>query len=383
MTHLNQVVQGAFFLAVGLCPSNTVPPATGRIERVASLGTPRAAHTTTALPSGQLLVAGGMGHGESSLRSAELVDLSTGSAKAVSPMASARSGHTAIALPGGRVVLAGGYNGSYLNSIEVFDGALKRFETMGQLTEGRSGHTATLLKDGRILIAGGVGDGWTFLSSAEVFDPRSGRSEAVGNMSVARESHTATLLRDGRVLIVGGHRGRREAMEVHSSAEIFDPVPARFHPAGRLTTARHKHDAVLLPDGRVLVLGGADRTDRRFYATTEVCNPTSATCEPGPSMLSTRYKFQGTVVPLTNGDILVASGARDAEVLDQRSFTFHKVPGPFPAAYFYATATRVSSGDVAIIGGYDPRNRNTEGVWLFREKSVVKTGTGLGVVPAR
>lgn len=109
-------------------------------------------------------------------------------------------------------MLAGGYNGSYLNSVEVFDGALKRFEIMGRLTEGRSGHTATLLRDGRILIAGGVGDGWTFLSSAEVFDPRSGRSEAVGKMSVARECHTATLLRDGRVLIVGGHRGRREAM---------------------------------------------------------------------------------------------------------------------------------------------------------------------------
>lgn len=368
MTHLVYVVQGATFIfAAALCSGDTVPPADGRIERVTFLETPRAAHTASSLPSGQLLVAGGMGPGQgSSIGSAEVIDLSTGRVKAVAPMAYSRASHTAISLPDGRVVLAGGYDNSYLSSVEVFDGALQRFQIMGHLNEGRSGHTATLLPDGRILIVGGVGRGWSFLSSAELFDPRSGRSEPAGEMSVPRESHTATLLRDGRVLIVGGHRGRREAMEVYSSAEIFDPVTRRFQPAGHLTTARHKHDAVVLADGRVLVLGGADRTDRRYFATTEVCNPVTAICEPGPSMLSTRYKFQGTVVPLTNGDFLVASGARDAELLDHRSFTFHKVTGQFPAAYFFATATRVSTGDVAIVGGYDPRNQNTSGVWLFR-----------------
>jgi hypothetical protein len=40
----------------------------------------------------------------------------------------------------------------------------------------------------------------------------------------------------------------------------------------------------------------------------------------------------------------------------------------FPAAYFFATATRVSTAEIAIIGGYDARNQNTAGVWLFRER---------------
>jgi hypothetical protein len=367
MTYLFQVVQGAaFLLAAALCSRETAQPASGQIERVASLATPRAAHTASALRSGQLLVAGGMGSDEGSYASTEIVDPSTGRAQASASMAYARAGHTAITLRDDRVVMAGGYNGSYLNSVEVFDPSLQRFQIMGLLTEGRSGHTATLLHDNRILIVGGVGHEWSFLSSAELFDPRIGRSEQVGGMSVARESHTATLLPDGRVLIVGGHRGRRQDMVVHSSVEIYDPAKRRFQPAGHLGTPRHKHDAVLLADGRVLVLGGADRTDRRHYATTEVCNPATARCEPGPSMLSTRYKFQGTVVPLTNGDLLVSSGARDAEILDHRSFTFRKVTGQFPAPYFFASATRVPSGDVAIVGGYDPRNRNTSGVWLFR-----------------
>lgn len=355
-------------LAFGMHPGVTTPPADGRIDRVASLGTPRAAHTATALPSGQLLVTGGMGPGGGSLSSTELVDMSTARVKALAPMIDARAGHTAVALGNGRVVLAGGYNGSYLNSVEVFDPATQRFQIMGHLNVGRSGHTATRLADGRLLIIGGVGRGWSFLSSAEVFDPASGRSGIVGSMTVPRESHTATLLPDGRVLVAGGHQGRRQAMEVYASTEIYDPATRRFQRSGYLATARHKHDAVLLADGRVLVLGGADRTDRRHFATTEVYNPATAAFEPGPSMGSTRYKIAGTTVRLASGDLMVTSGAREAELLDRRSFTFRSVTGKFPAAYFFATATRLSAGEVAIIGGYDHRNQNTAGIWLLRAR---------------
>ena len=59
-------------------------------------------------------------------------------------------------------------------------------------------------------------------------------------------------------------------------------------------------------------------------------------------MASTRYKFQGTSVQLDNGDVLVATGARVAEILDHRSFTFRSVPGVFPTALYFATATLLS-----------------------------------------
>ena len=94
-------------------------------------------------------------------------------------------------------------------------------------------------------------------------------------------------------------------------------------------------------------------------------------------MLSTRYKFEGTAVRLANGDVLVPGGARSAELLDHTSFTFRAVAGEFPAAYHFATATRLSGDDVAIVGGYDDRNRNTAGVWVFlaREPSDLLTST--------
>ena len=118
----------------------------------------------------------------------------------------------------------------------------------------------------------------------------------VGSMSVPRESHTATLLADGRVLIVGGHSGRRENMEVYATAELFDPKTNRFEAAGRLEIARHKHDAVKLADGRVLIIGGADRTDRGHYATTEIYSATDRSFRPGPSMANRRYKIAGTTI---------------------------------------------------------------------------------------
>ena len=357
-------------LACLAIPATSAPgPAEHRqsIEQVATLRTARAAHTATALPGGQVLVVGGMADGGGSLATVELFDPADNSVQPLGPLTERRVGHTATLLGDGRVLVAGGYNGEYLASVEVFDPSTRRFRPAGSLTEGRSGHTATLLPDGRVLFVGGVGRGWTFLRTAELYDPETGRSERVGSMAVPRESHTATLLDGGRVLIVGGHAGRRQNMEVYASAEAFSPQTRRFEPAGTLGTARHKHDAIKLADGRVLVIGGADRTDRVYYATTEIYDPRTARFEDGPRMAHRRYKIAGTSVLLPHGDVLVPSGAEVAELLDAGSWTFRAVAGGFPQAFRFAAAAPLGGGDVFIAGGYSDANHNTAGIWRFRQ----------------
>lgn len=351
-------------MAAGWSDSNSRGTA-ARIDRVAALATPRAVHTASTLASGKVLIAGGMTSAGQSLATAELIQAADNTVTQTAAMLEARAGHTATVLTDGRVVIAGGYNGSYLRSVEVFDPSRLRFTMLGEMAEGRSGHTATLMSDGRILFTGGVGRAWTFLRSAELFDPETGHTERVGSLQVPRESHTATLLLDGQVLVVGGHRGRRAAMEVFSSTEIFDPQTRQFIPGGHLRVARHKHEAVRLADGRVLVLGGADRTDRRYYATTEIYSNATQTFEAGPTMAHSRYKVQGTAIRLQTGDILIGAGARVAELLDHTSMVFHPVAGDFPEGYSFATASLLVNGDVLIVGGYDRRNENTAGVWRF------------------
>lgn len=337
------------------------------VRKVATLHTARAAHTATTLPSGQVLVVGGMADGGGSIASAELFAPARNSVREVGSLSDRRAGHTATLLPDGRVLIAGGYNGEYLASLEIFDPSTNRFRPGGSLAQGRSGHTATLLPDGRVLLVGGIGRGWTFLRSAELYDPATGRSEPVGSMSVPRESHTATLLADGGVLVVGGHSGRRQNMEVYATAERFSPRSGQFEIAGALATARHKHDAIRLADGRVLVIGGADRTDRVHYATTEIYDPRTATFQQGPSMANRRYKIAGTSVLLPRGHVLVTSGAPVAELLDVATWKFREVAGRFPAAYRFAAATSLPQGGVFIAGGYSDENRNTAGVWRFQQ----------------
>lgn len=338
------------------------------VRRVATLRAARAVHTATPLSSGDILLVGGMIEGGGSLASVERFDPRDNSIHEVGALATPRAGHTATLLPDGRVLVAGGYNGDYLASLEVFEPSTNRFHAAGSLVEARSGQTATLLPDGRILFAGGVGRGWTFLRSAELYDPATGRSELVGSMRVPRESHTATLLQDGSVLIVGGHSGRRQNMVVYSSTEIFSPRSRRFDSTGALGTPRHKHDAVKMADGRVLVIGGADRSDRVYYATTEIYDPRTGTFERGPSMANTRYKIAGTTIVLPDKSVLVTSGAQSAELLDVAQERFREISGRLPAAFRFAAAAPLRNGDVVIAGGYDDANHNSAGVWRFEHR---------------
>jgi hypothetical protein len=73
-------------------------------------------------------------------------------------------------------------------------------------------------------------------------------------------------------------------------------------------------------------------------------------------------------VLLSTGDVLVTSGAQSAEVLDLGSSSSRVVPGGFPEAYRFATATALLNGDVFIAGGYADDNEKTAGVWRFRRR---------------
>lgn len=357
---------GSLVLVAALvAPASIATAPAERIGQVGTMDAARAAHTATTLPFGDVLLVGGMETGGGALATVELFDPATNRALQIPSLAERRVSHTATPLRDGSVLIAGGYNGQYLPSIERFDPRTQRFQRVGGMREGRSGHTATLLLDGRVLFVGGVGRGWTFLRSAELYDPATGRSRSVGAMSVPRESHTATLLRDGRVLIVGGHSGRRQEMRVFAGSELFNPANRRFEAAGDLVIPRHKHDAVRLTDGRVLVIGGADRSDRVHFATTEIFDPWARSFTRGPSMANQRYKIAGTTVVLSNGDVLVTSGARSAEILRSGAARFLTVPGRFPEAYRFAAVAALHGGDVMIAGGYSDGNRNTAGIWRF------------------
>src|SRR5262249_52195646 len=113
----------------------------------------------------------------------------------------------------------------------------------------------------------------SILTSTEIYDPNTGTFRVAASMTVARRMHTATLLPDDRVLIVGGY-GAGGAL---ASAELFDPRTGMFTATGSLTAARGGHTAILLATGKVLIIGGYGWFTYPDIAAAELYDPVTGT----------------------------------------------------------------------------------------------------------
>lgn len=338
------------------------------IQRAADLRFGRAVHAVTALADGRFLVTGGFSVQPEPVPLAEILDPVEGAFRVIGPMAVPRFGHTASLLPDGTVLIAGGWDGSgsVLAAAEIFDPATETFRPLPPLHEARAGHGAIVLADGRALLIGGAGAEQIFLASAETFDHRTGRFTPVGSMSEARENHAAVRLADGRVLVSGGHQGRRDARRILASAELFDPSTNRFTPAGPLRFARHKHDAVLLRDGRVLITGGASRGDTPSD-TSELYDPDQGAFSSGPRLQRSRFKHYGTSVPLDDGTVLILGGASQPERFLPAANRFELLTSAWlGGAESYAATARTGQGDILHTGGYGDDIRGAKTAWLIR-----------------
>lgn len=229
---------------------------------------------------------------------------------AIGSMGTPRYGHTATLLPSGKVLVAGGYSGSDpVASAELYDPASGTWTATGSMAFARGGHTATLLHTGKVLVAGcAVGPGGAGLGSAELYDPASGTWTDTGDMVGPRcLDFTATLLPDGRVLVVGGRvlvAGSR-ANPIVATAELYDPMTGTWTATGSMGTPRYDHAAALLPDGKVLVAGGADHPGAGccYLATAELYDPGTGSWTPTARMVMPNG--HNAAVLLADGRVLV------------------------------------------------------------------------------
>ena len=233
------------------------------------------------------------------------------------------------------------------------------FSTTGNMTVARTSHTATLLQDGRVLIAGGstnasLGTPGEILSSAELFDPVSETFVATGSMTTARTGHTATLLPDGRVLLAGG----ASAYSSLSSAEIYDPSTGKFMPTGTMTSAQFWHTAMLLRNGKVLIAGGY--ASYPALAPAQLYDLITGTFLEAGSQQSILYgcDWCAPAALLPDGKVLFGR-SQPAQIYDPLADTFRLAGEMVDADRF--TATTLPNGRVLFTGGtWTGRSSTTE-----------------------
>jgi N-acetylneuraminic acid mutarotase len=331
----------------------------------------RANHSATLLSDGKVLVAGGGDrggpNGKFQLASAELYDPASGTWTATGSLAQPLDGHTATLLPDGTVLVAGGGRGGDMlyASAQLYHPASGKWTTTGSMAEARSDHTATLLPNGKVLVVGGFGADTqgTFtmqLATAELYDPASGTWSATGNLAKGRYGHTATLLPDGKVLVVGGYT-RRGGL---ASAELYDPTSGTWTATGSMREGRYGHTAVLLPNGLVLVAGGFGHGHPeigRNLVSAELYDPGTGSWSATGAMIGRReYEYDGrldTATLLLDGKVLVAGvGTHNSQVMPTAEL-YDPATGRWTATArkteprIFNTATLLRDGRVLLAGG--------------------------------
>src|SRR5437870_4991361 len=88
----------------------------------------------------------------------------------------ARFHHTSTLLPDGMVLVAGGQEagGIFLASAELYDPATGTWSYTGSLNTARVFNTETLLPNGKVLVVAGQDSRGVPLASAELYDPATG-----------------------------------------------------------------------------------------------------------------------------------------------------------------------------------------------------------------
>jgi len=333
----------------------------------------RSGHTATLLPDGRVLVVGG----NYFVTTSEIYDPVLNKWKAAGNLSTVRIGHTATLLANGQVLVVGGGNSSSSTPTELYDPATGRWRLGGEPRIRRNGHTATLLKNGNVLVAGG--DTVYSITTAELYTAATSQWSDAGNLSTLRVLHTATLLPDGRVLVTGGSRAPTTA------AEIYNAASGEWRATGPMKEQRQAHTATLLRDGRVLVVGGFPNAIGPYpapgspvlFPSTEVYSSTTNTWAIGPSMFTPRWAHTATLLP--DGRVIVIGGystggyssyaqvQSSVEIFDPANNRWY-VARPLSRPRAYHTTTLLADGTLLVVGGnsvsgqtdtaerYDPSN---------------------------
>ena len=169
-----------------------------------------------------------------------------------------RFSHSAVVTPDGEMLLFGGNTLDAVNHLFSFNFARSewtRLKPQGEAPAKRYGHSAVALDDGRMLVFGGfngsfLGDLLEYTPSrcdGDVCSPPVWQKlSCTGTPPCARDGHAAMLLPDGRtMLVIGGFDGKHCFNDVHA----LDTTTMTWR---QLAATGHGKDPAAMPAPRYL-----------------------------------------------------------------------------------------------------------------------------------
>ena len=275
----------------------------------------------------------------------------------IDPLHERRAAHSATLLPDGKVLIVAGfrkgpdtYSQLYSSTCELYDPIRRSFTYSGSLNIARCGQTATLLAGGKELLITGGNNDRPRLASAELYTVATGRWARLPDMHAGREGHQAVLLNNGKVLILGG------TGDAATSVELYNPVTRQFETAGPAPFDL-SGTALPLPDGRILIAGGT--RDRQPTQLAITYDPGTGRFTRVGDMTVVRYKTAAAMLPDGRAIIIGGSNNRDwrgkyssTDVFDPATNRFSRGPElnyeRFKLAHSIIT---LKNGDILVTGG--------------------------------
>lgn len=320
--------------------------------------------TPVQLPSGRTVVFGGLADKQHFPRRGESMNASATSIRLLPRSASRTTGlyPDLHLLPNGRLLFTVAEAPITGIHAGLFDPATNRWRDTDDLIGGPRFFSNSVLLPGlqKVLVLGGTnshsGKNGTGLKTAQVFDTRVGERtwEMTAPMEFARRDSNSVLLPDGTVLVVGG-AGTGFYDDAVLAAERFDPVTETWTTVASMTNPKAHHSVgLLLPDGRVLVAGQNTETTEGHMG--QVYSPPYLFAGPRPVITSVASSV-GYGEPLqiqtpSAGDISRVALVRPGSTTHGLDFTQRYVDLDFTEGVGMVDALAPANGNIAPEGDY-------------------------------
>jgi len=297
-----------------------------------------------------------------------------------------------VPLPDGRVFINGGtlqYDPFFgLSKSSIFDPVTNTFTDVPKdMAHGRWYPTLTTLGDGRLMTFAGVDENGNTNTTVEIYSVASGWTSPTNSGWTPPFYPRMHLLPNGKVFYSGST----------SVSRLFDPAAQTW--SNVATTiyggSRTYGSSVLLPltpdnayDPQVLIMGG----DRPATATSELIDlgASNPSWTPGPSMSQPRIEMNAVVLP--SGQVLALGGSQNdedtstlslnADIYDPATNTFSSAGSNSFGRLYHSVAMLLPDASVWVAGGNPTRGSFEKHVEIYRPAYLYGSDGTLATRPA-